>query len=78
MPNVGTSEPPIREPLEYEGKGSREFSTGQRRKSLHFQEVVSARELDELREENAMLRRLVAELSLQKLVLRDLLVAKGL
>jgi putative transposase len=48
------------------------------RKHSHGTEVKSSQRVKALVQENAKLKRLVAELSLQKLALKDILVSKGL
>jgi putative transposase len=48
------------------------------RKHPHGTELKSSQRVKALEQENAKLRRLVAELSLQKLALKDILVSKGL
>lgn len=49
-----------------------------RRKAPSILQLENTRRLRELEQENVRLKRLVAELSLQKLILKDLLAAKGL
>lgn len=61
-----------------EGMKSPERSLNRRSKATHVLKSEKARHLKELQEENAKLKRLVAELSLQKLMLRDILASRGL
>lgn len=48
------------------------------REHSHGTELKSSQRVKALEQENAKLKRLVAELSLQKLALKDILVSKGL
>jgi putative transposase len=48
------------------------------RKHSHGTKLKSSQRVKALEQENAKLKRLVAELSLQKLALKDILVSKGL
>ncbi len=61
-----------------EGMKSPERSLNRRSKATPVLKSEKARRLNELQEENANLKRLVAELSLQKLILRDILASRGL
>lgn len=61
-----------------EGMRSPERSLNRRSKATPVLKSGKARRLKELQEENAKLKRLVAELSLQKLTLRDILTSRGL
>jgi hypothetical protein len=49
-----------------------------KRKSARFLKSGKERRIKELQQENTKLKLLVAELSLQKLTLRDILASKGL
>lgn len=55
-----------------------EVSRRPQNKNLYVLKSENAARLKELQRENTKLKRLVAELSLQKLTLRDLLSSKGL
>jgi putative transposase len=60
-----------------EGMKSPERSLNRRSNAAPVLKSEEARRLKELQQENARLKRLVAELSLQKLTLRDILTSRG-
>jgi Skp family chaperone for outer membrane proteins len=62
----------------WKGIKSPERSLNRRNKAAPALKSEKARRLNELQKENAKLKRLVAELSLQKLMLRDILTSRGL
>ena len=55
-----------------------ERSLNRRSKAAPILKSENARRLKELQEENAKLKRLVGELSVQKLMLRDILTSRAL
>jgi hypothetical protein len=77
MNNVeGDTEIPAITSLTYEGAMSAECS--RKRKSARSLKSEQKSRIKELQQENTMLKLLVAELSLQKRTLRDILASKGL
>jgi hypothetical protein len=59
------------------GMKSPERSLNRRSNAAPILKSEKARRLKELQQENAKLKRLVAELSLQRLTLRDILTSRG-
>jgi hypothetical protein len=61
-----------------EGRKSPERSPNRKSKDSRVLKSETKQRLKELQQENAKLKRIVVELSLQKLTLRDILASKGL